>query len=186
MTNKNLNSSSNTFPAFLPGSFDYHRRTGSSNGRYYSSPNSGVALTNITPTAGVLYAMPLLVSKAGTIDTISFSLEGTGRVRGARIGLYDDDGNCYPNALLYDSGAVTTSSGLGTKVSSPSVAVTLGLYWMVWVNSATSPLHQGVCEQLSTTNSWWGLKYQRRGNQYIWLDLLICVCGFARYIRRWC
>lgn len=125
----------------LAGTFDYHRATGSTLNRYYSSPNNGIPLVNSTPTANFMYALALLVAKNDTIDTIQFDVETNGAGSSANIGIYADNGNCYPGALLFDTGSINTASGLGTKSTTlgTPLAVTPGLYWLVFLCSGTAP-----------------------------------------------
>lgn len=115
------------------------------NRRYIAgmAPGNFALLTSTTgPTVNLLYAMPFIVSRTTTFDTISCELTGTGAGSNCRMGIYNDTGANYPNALIFDSGNITMASGAGEK--SATITSTLqtfnpGLYWLTYENSATVP-----------------------------------------------
>jgi hypothetical protein len=116
----------------------YYMRKGSSANRRYIAGNQGMyaaVLTSTTsPAANLLWAIPFVVPRTTKFDTISFNVTtGAGSVN-ARVGIYRDDGNCYPGALVFDSGAIDcTSSGMkDTTITSGLQVFPPGLYWLAW------------------------------------------------------
>ncbi len=138
----NFTIASSTYTSF--GGIINPMRKGNTEDRYYGAMSNGVALTNVTPVSGTMYALPMIVSRGMYVNASKFSNEGTGASSHARTGIYSDDGNMYPNALMVDCGEVDTSSGLGTKTSTcTSTFLSPGLYWIVWHNDGTSPVIRG-------------------------------------------
>ena len=110
------------------------RRTGTTADRWYPAGLvAAVAMTTGAPTANILRAMPLIVGKV-TLDRIAINVL-TQVAGNARLGIYSDDGNCYPSSLILDAGAVDTGS-TGVKAIEISRALPPGLYWLVLVGSA--------------------------------------------------
>lgn len=121
-----------------------YRTKGSTLNQWYSSPNSGTALTTGAGTVNVLRAIPFVVSKTMTIDQMAINVTtvGAGGAGTARVGIYADDGNSYPGALVVDAGtAVTTATGVKTFTTGLPVTIDPGLYWLAYVhgNSTTAP-----------------------------------------------
>lgn len=101
---------------------------------WYTSPNTGTALTTGAVTLGRLYAVPFISSKAGTLDRIAFNvttlLAGYGR-----CGIYSDTGSLYPGALLLDGGQMDTST-TGVKSTTINQALSASsMYWLVFLAS---------------------------------------------------
>jgi hypothetical protein len=104
--------------------------------RYYPAGKMGGAAfaTATAPTANVLRAYPVVFTRDMLFESIgnwiTSSLTGN-----QRFGLYADDGDLYPGALLYGSDAV----GNGTNfrgATGLTVPVTGGdLYWVAFVGS---------------------------------------------------
>lgn len=138
----NFTIASSTYTSF--GGIINPMRKGNTEDRYYGAMSNGVALTNVTPVTGTMYALPMIVSRGMWVNASKFSNEGTGASSHTRTGLYYDDGNMYPAGLVVDCGEVDTSSGLGTKTSTcASTFINPGLYWIVWHNDGTSPSVRG-------------------------------------------
>jgi hypothetical protein len=121
-----------------------YRTKGSTLNQWYTSPNTGTALTTGAGTVNVLRAIPFIVSKVMTIDQMEINVTtlGAGGTGNARVGIYADNGNNYPGALVVDAGAVATTS-TGVKAFTTGLPVTLdpGLYWLAYVhnNATTAP-----------------------------------------------
>lgn len=117
-----------------------YRAKGATLNQWYSSPISSTALTVGTPLANTLYAIPFIVSKSTTIDAMAINVTTLGSGSTPRVGIYADNGNDYPGALVVDAG---TQSGAttGVKTYSTGLPVTLdpGLYWLAYVTNATAP-----------------------------------------------
>jgi hypothetical protein len=136
----------------LPSNIVYSTELGSNflkgttpNRRYIAGLASGnfALLTSTTgPTVNTLYAMPFIVSRTTTFDAISYELTTQGSASQVRLGIYDDTGACYPNALIFDSGNVTGTNPVGEKsatITSTLQTFSPGLYWLTYENSATVP-----------------------------------------------
>ena len=115
------------------------------NRRYIAGLASGnhALLTSTTgPTVNTLYAMPFIVSRVTTFDAISYELTTQGSASQVRLGIYNDTGACYPNALIFDSGNVTGTNPIGEKSATITASLQKfqpGLYWLTYENSATVP-----------------------------------------------
>ncbi|MBT9169471.1 MAG: hypothetical protein DDT19_02831 [Syntrophomonadaceae bacterium] len=115
------------------------RTKGATLNQWYTSPNTGAALGAGAPTANVLRAIPFIVSKTTTIDQMAISV--TTAVAGlARIGIYADNGNNYPGALVVEATSVTQiDTGIaGVRIATGGLPVVLqpGLYWLAIVGNA--------------------------------------------------
>ena len=91
---------------------------------------SGVALV-----ANRLWAMPLLVARALTIDRLAIHVSTAGAASTvARLGIYNNGTNNYPGTLLLDGGTVAVdSTGVKELSLASSQALTKGLYWLALV-----------------------------------------------------
>lgn len=121
-----------------------YRTKGSTLNQWYTSPNNGTALTTGAGTVNVLRAIPFVVSKVMTVDqmTINVTTAGAGGTGNSRVGIYADNGNNYPGALVVDAGAaVTTTTGVKTFTTGLPVTLDPGLYWLAYVhdNATTAP-----------------------------------------------
>jgi len=119
-----------------------YRSKGSTLNQWYSSPGTGTALTTGAGTVNVLRAIPFVVSKVMTVDqmAINVTTAGAGGTTAARVGIYADNGNNYPGALVVDAGQVTTMTATGVKTFTTGLPVTLdpGLYWLAYVHSCST------------------------------------------------
>ncbi len=99
--------------------------------------------------ANVMYALPFVVGRTGTLDRVAFNVTGA-IVGNGRVGIYDSvaEYNIYPNALQVDGGSISTGT---SGVKSTAISVTLAggkLYWAVYVGSAAATLRvtsSGTC-----------------------------------------
>lgn len=94
--------------------------------------------TNSTGSTGIntLRASPFRVLNKLTLDTIQAEVSTAVGGSSFRIGIYADDGNCYPGALVVDSGVLSGAS-LGVVPASINVTLQPGLYWFVIVCDAS-------------------------------------------------
>jgi hypothetical protein len=98
--------------------------------------SNGQAATNSTVAANILYALPFMVMKTTTITVMASDIE-TNVVGNAEMGIYADNGNGLPGALVLDAGNFSTNS-LGTRtITGLSTVLTPGQYWTAIVYSAT-------------------------------------------------
>lgn len=95
-------------------------------------PGSNVgAGFSTTPPDGWATALPLVVSANCTVDRIGcgwHAVGGAGSV--ARLGLYADDGNYWPGALITDAGTVDTSTGSIGNVTISQALAANRVYWV--------------------------------------------------------
>ena len=117
-----------------------YKTRGSTLDQWYSSPNTGTALTTGAPAANRLIAIPLVVSKVMTIDQMAINVTTLGASSTPRIGIYADNGNNYPGVLIADAGTQSGGS-TGVKTYTTNLPITLdpGLYWLAYVTNATAP-----------------------------------------------
>lgn len=120
-----------------------YRRVGTTPNRWYigglvgaTAIGAGAALVTNT-----LYATPFITSKIVTANSLGVNV-GTGVGSTAvRLGIYKDDGNLYPGALVAEistqpSTVTTTTFVSGTFTSSPVLQP--GIYWLV-MNTSGAP-----------------------------------------------
>ena len=124
----------------------HHFLKGSTPNRRYvaglGEGNTALLTATTGPVVNTLYAMPIIISRTTTFDTICCEVTTLGSGSNVRLGIYNDTGACYPNALLFDSGNISSAS-TGEKaatITSTIQTFTPGLYWLTYENSATVPL----------------------------------------------
>lgn len=141
-----------------PARAGYYFLKNSTNNRRYiaGSTNSanGVATSTSSPAVDTLWALPFVVGKVTKFDTISFHITTAQAAQNARAGIYFDNGNMYPGALIFDTGDISTAS---TGVKDTTITAGLqtfqpGLYWLTWVTSATTI----QIRTLNTNTGIWG------------------------------
>jgi hypothetical protein len=122
----------------------YFEKGATANNRYLAGMfNQTIALLISTtgPTVNTLYAMPFIVARTTKFDLISAEVTTLGSASNLRLGIYADTGNCYPGALIFDSGNISAAS-TGIKDSTITASLQVfnpGLYWLTYENSATVP-----------------------------------------------
>ena len=115
-------------------------------GQYYSYPSwngSGVAAAG---TVGLLIAHPIILKAGRTLDRIAVSHNNTLTAgETCRLGIFNDNGNGYPGALLLDAGTVDLSTAPGMKAITISQAIaTSGVYWLAAVRQGATATAQLV------------------------------------------
>jgi len=102
----------------------------------YFAPWWITAASTLTVTADTIYALPLYVPRDLTIDALLTepSVGDAGKI--ARMGVYSDDGNGYPDTLQKDYGTVSVGTA-GGKIATGDLSLTKGVYWLVWVSDGT-------------------------------------------------
>ena len=102
---------------------------------YCAGMNNATALVTGAPTANVLRAMPLIISRVTTLDRLGINITAT--VAGnCRLGIYDNTlASCYPASLLVGSADISTGAA-GLREAVISLALNPGLYWLVLVSNA--------------------------------------------------
>jgi hypothetical protein len=88
-------------------------------------------------TANRLEAIGYPIPRTMIFDRIGFYVS-TGGAPGtqARLGIYQDDGNCYPGTLVLDAGLVAVDS-TGIKEITINQQLSKGLYWLVIISDGT-------------------------------------------------
>jgi len=109
-------------------------------GQYHRSFVCGGA-TVLTISANYLYAYAFYVPTPTTFDRIAVMV-ATAVAGSARLGIYSDDGNCYPASLVLDAGTVDTGT-TGMKEIVINQTLSAGLYWLVFVTNA-GPIFYGA------------------------------------------
>jgi hypothetical protein len=135
----------------------YFRKYGTTNYEaWFTSPRGGTALSGSALTAARMYAVPFICPKAITLDRIGVYVS-TLSTTTARLGIYADNGNCYPGALLLDAGTIdVTATGAKTITISQALSANT-LYWLVIICAATPAIYcipvAGVINVLGTSNA---------------------------------
>lgn len=118
------------------------------NGNYFGSFLTGfTAATQSISSVNSLRAFPFYVPKAMAFDRIAIRVTtagGAGAV--ARIGIYADNGGCYPGAKILDAGEMSME-GSAPFIREATISVTLkpGLYWLcVITGGATGTQVQAI------------------------------------------
>jgi hypothetical protein len=140
-------------------SFDdsYYRHYGTTTYEaWYTSPRAGTALAGTALVANRMYAMPFITPKAITIDQIGVYVS-TLSTTTARLGIYNDNGNCYPGTLLLDAGTVDVTATGAKKLAINQALGANKLYWLVIVCAATPAIYcipvAAVINVLGTSNA---------------------------------
>src|SRR5688500_9696138 len=82
-------------------------------GLYYA-PNG--TLSTVAPSNQQMRAMPFIIPNALTLDRIACETTVDGEAGSVvRLGIYADDGNGYPGALVLDAGTVAGDGGAAVK-----------------------------------------------------------------------
>jgi hypothetical protein len=104
--------------------------TGNKSGTWFTpSMVVGTGAQVGTTTLNKAQVIPILL-RAGTLDRIGCN-QATNPTAGEffRLGIYSDDGNGYPGALLVDGGQVLRATS-GFKTVTINQAITTGIYWI--------------------------------------------------------
>ena len=107
-------------------------------GRYFQ-PILVASGSTRTLVADTLYAIPLLIARALTIDTllIEVTSAGAGGTK-ARLGIYNNGTNLYPGTLLVDVGLVDVDGVTAVAaVITGDQALTKGLYHLAIISDGT-------------------------------------------------
>ncbi len=115
------------------------KRTGNYYGPFLSG---GAQTTQGIASANSLRAFPFFIPRTAKFDRIAIRVTtaGTGTTPRARLGIYDDSGNVFPNKLVLDAGEVNVSS-TGIKELTIDVTLQAGkLYWLVLIGQDTTSL----------------------------------------------
>lgn len=125
-------------------------------GRFYTFVDGQTPVAILTVTA-TLYAYPINIANTIDVATLNISCT-TGQTGGAcHIGIYKDNGEGYPGALVYDSGAVSglTSTTVVTHTPSDTLTLQAGAYWVatIFTASGTFPSVAGITANYSAATN---------------------------------
>lgn len=111
-------------------------------GRYYLTASQNAVQSVSTLGVGNLRVTPWFVPNAVTVSRIGAEIVSAGDSGSKlRLGIYADDGTCYPGALVLDAGTIAADSNTVQEIT-VSQALTPGLYWVgaaVQIVSVTQP-----------------------------------------------
>jgi hypothetical protein len=130
-------------PVYVPTASAFNRGA-TANRRYIAGLATNMTLLTSTtgPAVNTLFAIPIYIATTTKFDTIEYELTTAGASSVVKLGIYADNGNCYPGKLLFDSGNLTGTTPTGAKSATITAAVQVfqpGLYWLAYENSATVP-----------------------------------------------
>lgn len=109
-------------------------------GHYFFTP-LGNAVRSHTMIADLLLATPYPIAIDRTVDRIGIDV-ATGSGTYLVVGIYTDDGNCYPGTLIASSGGQLPADGTAFVVVTIDLALTKGLYWVALNCDATPTVTQ--------------------------------------------
>jgi len=104
--------------------------------RYYSSNITGNESLGgfVTVVKDIGWAMPFLVPCQQSFDRIGIMVATAKPNSEVRVGIYEDDGQCYPANLVVDSGVLFTNT-IGLKEANIDELLDAGLYWLGFVGT---------------------------------------------------
>lgn len=83
---------------------------------------------------------PIVISRTIRIDRLAFDVAIVGAAGSvARVGLYGDDGNLYPDRLIVESGQQACDVGATVKAGVVDVQLPPGLYWGAYQCGVANP-----------------------------------------------
>lgn len=106
-------------------------------GKWYGpmGASSFATVSNTGNSIGRLFAAGIIVAREQAFDRLGFWQGSDVASSVARMGIYEDDGDGQPGALVVDAGTVTTASGAGTwKTVTISQTLSPGRYWLALVS----------------------------------------------------
>jgi hypothetical protein len=96
------------------------------------------------PALNFLRAFPFMVQKTTQFDLLSIYIVTVGGAgSAARLGIYADNGNMFPGALIYETGSIDCATGTGWKDNTITSSLQIfqpGLYWLGAVYGTATPL----------------------------------------------
>lgn len=99
-------------------------------GQYLYTASPFTSSTSITLGNGTLRLYPWWVDRAVVVSRVAADVATVGEAGSRfRIGIYADNGNAYPGALLSDSGQIAGDSATVQELTI-SLALSRGLYWI--------------------------------------------------------
>lgn len=115
-------------------------------GYYTANRNCTGINSSAAPTAGVIYSVPFIARRTGTVDRLACYLAGAGAGSFVRMGVYTNASATAPapDALVTgsDAGEIDSSGAPGALVSTIGSPFTLTqgvCYWLSFICKATAP-----------------------------------------------
>lgn len=107
--------------------YGYYMGIGSTIDRWHASDRTGTqGLTTQALAVDIIYALPFVVERGGTIDRLGFNLTTAGAAGSvSRIGVYKAVSylDFYPDAVQADSGSIATDGATGAKTYTLSLVL---------------------------------------------------------------
>ncbi len=116
-------------------------------GTYFGSP-AGEVSTN-TLTASRMYATPIIVARAITVEEIAIEVTTGDAGKVARVGIYNNGTNLYPGTLVIDGGEVSVAGVALVTAAIADTVLTKGIYWLAVVGDGTPTLRGWA------SDDWW-------------------------------
>lgn len=112
--------------------FAYRRRGTAAPECWYTTAITATAGTTFTTADNMLYAIPFIVPVPIRLDRIAVNVTtACSNAVPGRLGIYRDDGNLYPGALVLDAGNTGNWNATGVQALTIDVTLQPGLYWLV-------------------------------------------------------
>jgi hypothetical protein len=120
-----------------------YRRLGTGSNRWYIGGVQGAAgvAPGVSLTTNRLYASPLIISKVSTVNDLAVNVSTGVTSSAVRLGIYKDDGNIYPGALISETStqpATTSTATFASATFTTPPKLQPGLYWLV-INTSGAP-----------------------------------------------
>jgi hypothetical protein len=135
--------------------------------RYFSLGFFDFTLGDSNCYANYLYAVPFFCPVNFKADRIAFNV--TYNVTGsyARLGIYEDNGKCYPGKLLLDAGEVNTGTNGVKQITISKILKNGKLYWLSLLDSGAITVRGAALTSAlitffglsSTLGTAWGTHY---------------------------
>lgn len=119
-------------------------------GNYFQGIQYGTTLSGGTQVLAIdtLYATPIIIPRTMTFDRIAINVSTAEAGKNAYLGIFADDGNAAPGALILDAGTVSLAA-VAVVAAVIDQQLDAGMYWScVLANSTTAAL------QRATTYAW--------------------------------
>lgn len=111
---------------------------GATHDRYYGSYTVQQSPTTGTSGTNVIRATPFIVTRTLTLDIIQAEVTTNIVASNFRLGIYADDGNCYPDELLLDTDSLSGAAiAVVPFAINPGLVLVPGLYWLAIVADAS-------------------------------------------------
>lgn len=99
--------------------------------QYYWTTSPGANTTSATHGVATLRLSPWVVTRTCTIDRVGAEVTSAGDAASkVRLGIYADNGNAYPGALLLDAGQINGDSATVQEITISALTLPPGLYWV--------------------------------------------------------